>query len=166
MKCPNCKNKMNCTQSDYHYTESGLNNIYLSGIEIYHCSCGEEIISLPTVNQLHDLIAIDLIKQKHRLNGRELRFLRKNMGLTAKKLGGYLGIDNATISRWEKGSQPISSPHDRLFRLLYLNMRRVPQDEINAVIQKDFTSISDEQVETPPFMIPREKWSKTGICFQ
>jgi putative zinc finger/helix-turn-helix YgiT family protein len=166
MKCPNCKSKMMCRAGDYHYTESGLNNIYLSGIEIYHCPCGEEIINLPAVTQLHALIAFKLIKQRHPLNGKEIRFLRKNIGLTAKKLGEYIGIDNATISRWEKDAQPISSPHDRLLRLLYLNMKGIPQEEINTVIREDFAAISCEQVEPPPFMIPRERWSKTEICFQ
>ncbi|MBW1764937.1 MAG: type II toxin-antitoxin system MqsA family antitoxin [Deltaproteobacteria bacterium] len=165
MNCPNCKSEMICTLDDYQYIESGLDNVYLVGIEIHKCSCGEEIINLPAVAELHTLIALNLIKKKSSLNGNEIRFLRKNLGLTAKKLGEIIGIDNATISRWEKGSQLASNTHDRFLRLLYLNIKDIPPEEIRTLIQEDFVSISPGQVETPPFIIPREKWSKTDICF-
>jgi len=165
MKCPNCKSELTCASGDYHYKECGLDNVYLVGIEIHTCPCGEEVINLPMVAELHTLIALNLIKKKSALNGKEIRFLRKNLGLTAKKISEIIGIDNSTISRWENGTQAISNTHDRFLRLLYLNIKEIPPEKIRHLIQEDFAGISPEQIETPPFIIPREKWSKTDICF-
>ncbi len=114
---------------------------------------------------MHSLIALALIKKKSSLYGKEIRFLRKNLGLTAKRLSEIIGIDNATISRWENGTQTISNTHDRFLRLIYSNIKEIPAEKIKHLIQEDFSDISHEQIETPPFIIPREEWSQTDICF-
>jgi len=160
MKCPICKSEMECNQEFYNYVESGLENVQLDGIDVFRCSCGEEIINIPAVPELHSLIGLELIKKKSLLGNREIRFLRKNMGLTGKVLSKYIGVDNATLSRWENNSQTIDKSHDRLLRLIYSNIKGIPSDEIRHLIQEDFSYIKPEKMDMPLFIIPRECWSK------
>ena len=162
MKCLKCNSDMNCKESTHHYTESGLDYVYLKGIEIYTCDCGERIISIPSTPELHTLIAQFLLKKKALLNGKEIRFLRKNMGLTAKKLAGYIGVDNASISRWENDKSAITKPHDLLLRVVYASVKGIPSEEIKNIIEDDFKKIQPKQKKGIKRTISLDQWSKSG----
>ena len=159
MNCPVCNSETVCTQDTHKYTECGLDNVVLKGIDVCKCSCGEKFVSIPAMPQLHRLIAINLINKKSLLSGQEIRFLRKNMGLTATKLSKIIGVDNATISRWETGNQPITKPHDHLIRLVYSNIKGMPEDKIKHLIEEDFEEIEPEQKYIPEYIIP---WPPQG----
>lgn len=119
MKCHKCKTEMVCEKTVYHYRESGLEDVFLDGIDAHRCpNCDEEIISIPNVPELHNLIASILIEKDSPLTDVEIRFLRKNAGLSAIALSKYMGVDNATISRWENGKQEVIPSNDRLIRLI------------------------------------------------
>ncbi len=160
MNCPKCDSKTVRTHKAYHYTESGLDNIYLEGIDVYKCRCGEIVASIPKVPQLNSLIGLNLLKKKFLLNGKEIKYLRKNVGLTATKLSRYLGVDNATISRWENGTQNISKPHDHLLRLVYSSIKSLPAEEIKHLIEENFKEIEPKQKEFPKYKIP---WPQTEV---
>ena len=160
MKCLKCNSKMNCKESTHHYMESGLDYVYLKGIEIYTCDCGERIISIPSIPELHTTIGHFLLKKKALLNGKEIRFLRKNMGLTAKKLAGYIGIDNASISRWENDQSPSTHPHDLLLRVVYASIKCIPNDEIKNIIEDDFKNIQPKQKKITKRTISLDQWTK------
>ena len=153
MICPKCNSKTVVVKGKHHYTECGLDNVFLEGVNIYKCSCGEKLVSIPAMPQLHGLIGLHLLKKKSLLNGKEIRFLRKNMGLTATKLSGIIGVDNATMSRWENNNQLIDKSHDRLIRLIYSNIKDIPTNEIKHLIEEDFTEIEPEQKDMPPHII-------------
>jgi putative transcriptional regulator len=161
MKCLKCNSKMDCKESAHHYVESGLDYIFLKGIEVYTCKCGEKVISIPSIPELHTTIGRFLLKKKALLNGQEIRFLRKNMGLTAKKLAGYIGIDNASISRWENDKSPITKPHDLFLRVVYASIKGIPNDEIKNIIEDDFKKIQPKQKKTTKRTISRNQWSKS-----
>jgi transcriptional regulator with XRE-family HTH domain len=55
------------------------------------------------VGELHRAIANALAKKPFPLSGEEIRFLRKNIGIPAKKLAAVLGIAPETLSRIENG---------------------------------------------------------------
>ena len=164
MKCPRCKKAMDCRVGEHHYLESGLDDIILGGVEIYSCSCGEEVVSIPSVPKLHALIGQALIEKGSLLTGSEIRFLRKNVGLTGKRLADIMAVANATISRWESGAQAVSRSHDRLLRLLYASLRGLPPEKTRNLVEEDFSKISDEQLPLKPWMIPKDRWSKSGNC--
>ena len=163
MKCPICNSEMTCRTNTYHYRESGLDNIYLLGVEIYDCNCGEEFVSIPTIPELHTLIGLNLVKKNALLNGKEIKFLRKNMGMTAKKLSEYAGFNNATISRWENGTQTITKPHDLYLRLLYLNNKGIHTDTIRHLIEDSFPKVKLKPEETIKYTIPVQSKSQTTI---
>lgn len=102
----------------YHYTESGLNNIYLlNGFEVVNTPYGKAT-SVEDVEGLHKLIGSHLC-MKQKLTGEEFRFLRKEMGLSQSGLGKILGVTDQALAKWEKnGRVPLTA--DRFIRLLYL----------------------------------------------
>lgn len=175
-KCPQCGRRMRRTTVDrYKYVESGLSNVYLSGIAVYSCSCGEEILHLPSVEGLHWLIVEKLLKKPSQLRGEELRFIRKYVGLKATDLAKMLSVDPSTVSKWETDESKIGPANDKLFRLsltLYMSehLKEAVADwhrkaadayldflnEIRSLKTKDTdddtVSITSEELKNPPLM--------------
>src|SRR5262249_50969895 len=58
----------------------------------------------------------------YKLEGQDVRFLRKFLELTAEKFSRILSIDKAHMSRMENGAVPVSDQVDRLIRLIALSM--------------------------------------------
>ncbi|HUU40238.1 MAG TPA: type II TA system antitoxin MqsA family protein [Desulfatiglandales bacterium] len=164
MKCPACNKVMTCRTGEYHYTESGLNNVYLSGVEICECTCKEKMVAIPSVMELHRLIGIVLINKNTPLTGEEIKFLCKNMGISGKIFAEVIGIDKATLSRWENDNQVVLKSNDRLIRLAYSNVRGISKKEIKRLIEDKFREIKPEQKETSRFTIPVEQWAKQNMC--
>jgi putative transcriptional regulator len=153
MRCYNCGKDMSVKRGKHHYIESGLDNVYLLNIDFLECDCGEKMVCIPFVPELNKLIGKNIIKKQSPLNGKEIRFLRKNMGLKAQVLKEMLGVDNATISRWEKGTQKMSPSNDRLLRIIYANMMNVPKENIAQLITDGFRGIGSSNTVPPPYQI-------------
>ncbi|MGD9975879.1 MAG: type II TA system antitoxin MqsA family protein [Desulfatirhabdiaceae bacterium] len=152
MKCRKCKEQMTKTTDDHSYRESGLENILLQEIDIFRCDCGERVVSIPAMPELNAMIGRILVQKKSPLTGREIRFLRKNMGLTGKRLSEIMGVDNATISRWESDLQRPAKTHDHFFRLLYVTEKGVPTDQARQLIEAVFPKI-DPSISPMPNMV-------------
>lgn len=120
--CWNCGKKIKTIKDKpYHYTASGLNNVYLHGIVQYKCSnCGESGVEIPQIKALHRLIAKDIVCKKELMSGDEVRFLRKGLRMKSKDIADALSMDPSTYSRWENGKQEIAACHDKQMRLLYI----------------------------------------------
>jgi putative transcriptional regulator len=104
--------------SEYHYTESGLRNVWLvSGFEIIQTHYGEGV-AIHDVAGLHRAIGEALAK-KAWVTGSELRFLRKEMEMSQSALGRLLGVTDQSVAKWEKTSH-IPKTADRMIRLIYL----------------------------------------------
>lgn len=118
------------TQKPYHYLECGLDNVWLlNGFTIIDYE-GEEAISIDNIDGLHIAIASDLVKMPRKLKGQEIRFLRKELDLSQKRLGALLGRDEQTVAYWEKDqtSDPIA---DRFIRVLWLDVKQ--QNNLSAM---------------------------------
>ena len=102
----------------YHYIESGLKNIWLTnGFTVKKTPYGEAV-SIQDVEGLHRLIG-SIIAKRPKLTGPELRFLRKELGLSQKGLADFVGTSEQTVSLWERrGAVPKAA--DRLIKLAYL----------------------------------------------
>lgn len=103
----------------YHFVDSGLPNVYLSGIRYFRCECGQEMADIPAIKQLLNLIARDLVEKTSALSGAEIRFLRKRLGQRASDFSKQLGFEPETLSRIENDHLPASERTDKLIRLYY-----------------------------------------------
>lgn len=164
MKCPSCNKKMSCKPGKYHYNECGLDNVYLLGVEICKCSCGESTVTIPAIMELQNVIGMALVRKDTPLTGKEVKFLRKNIGISGKEFAEVLGIDKATVSRWENDNQVISKPNDRLIRLTYSNIKGISQKEIQQLIKDKFREIKTEKKTFPSFTFPVQDWADPSLC--
>ena len=64
----------------YRYTESGLDNVMIEGVNFLIEDAGEASISIPNINGLHKAIAGGIVRRPSGMTGRELRFLRTEIG--------------------------------------------------------------------------------------
>jgi DNA-binding transcriptional regulator YiaG len=102
----------------YHYTESGLQNVWLAnGYHVRKTAYGPAV-SIEDADGLHVAIGRSLARKSH-LTGTEFRFLRKELDLSQGRAAGLLGTTEQAVSLWErKGKIPRTA--DRMFRALYL----------------------------------------------
>ncbi len=120
----------------YRYTESGLTNVWLAnGYTIRKTKYGDGV-SIHNMDGLHRALARAL-SNKPRLTGTEVRFLRKEMGLSQRGLGELLGVTEQAVSLWERKGQ-LPKTADRLLRLIY-----VEHDRGNAPIRTTIQRIND-----------------------
>lgn len=168
MHCVDCGRVMHKTKGSYQYTESGVDNVYLKGVTIYKCECGEELPEIPHIEELHRVIAFEIVKSAVPLTGSELRFLRKQMAIRAVDLAALIGVDEVTVSRWEHDTKPVGSNNDRLIRFLFI---KKVEEELKALIGMDFlksilirlphkTMKPKEAFEPPVFNISVNQLSK------
>lgn len=113
---------------DHHYTESGLQNVVISGILIEVDDDGDEIITIPFVNDLHQVIALGIVSHPKGMSGDELRFLRSEMGLTQAELSALVHRDRQSIGRWERGEIEIDSSAEALVRRMAIEKLKLPAD--------------------------------------
>jgi putative transcriptional regulator len=103
----------------YHYTESGLDTVYLlNGYEIVKSARGTGV-KIQDVDGLHVAIGRSIIENKKKLSGSEFRFLRTELLMSQAALAQLLHVKELTIARWEKGQTKIPVTADATLRLLY-----------------------------------------------
>jgi len=103
----------------FHYKDCGLDNVWLkNGFNEIETEYGPAI-SIFNLEGLHSTIGMQIIECNALLNGKEIRFLRKEMDLSQKHLGEILGVSEESIRGWEKGRNKITAPSDKLIRILY-----------------------------------------------
>lgn len=118
----------------YHYTESGLDNVYLYNIQNIEDVQGEKVIYIPKINQLHKVIAQGIINKTGLLNNKEIRFLRTEMEMKQSELSNFLGKEAQAVGRWERGECVIDKTTDTLIRILTakilglaINIEKIPE---------------------------------------
>jgi len=135
--CPNCGKLQATSKGEYKYLESGLDNVIICDVEMIKCECGVESALIHGILALHEAIAICLLEKETHLTGKEIKFLRKEMGLKGKVFANLVGIDNATLSRWENDKSKPSTRADRLVRFLYATkMKPEKAEEIASITYK------------------------------
>lgn len=102
----------------YHYTESGLSNVYIEGLEFPVDDDGDEVIYIPFIAALHTEILRGIVLQKGTMNSEQIRFVRTELGMTQSDLGGLLGVTGLTVGRWERGENPMDKSNETLLRKL------------------------------------------------
>lgn len=103
------------------YDDCGLRNIWLANGYRYEEVDGHgRCLEIDDIEGLHRSIAHHLVHYRKRLSGAEIRFLRVEMGMSQKRLADSLGVDEQTISLWERSKRRPTVAGERMLRLLYL----------------------------------------------
>lgn len=150
MKCDICQGKIiTKTQQSYHYKECGLDNVYLKNVDVRMCeSCGEKNLRIPGILELHETIARGVALQPCPLRGPDIRFLRKQLGHSAKEWATFLRVDTSTLSRWENEQQEIGPQSDSLIRFLYFRLL----DEDKGKVTSDSVAAASAAVSDACFL--------------
>jgi putative zinc finger/helix-turn-helix YgiT family protein len=107
------------SREPHRYTITPSWAITLEGVEVRRCArCGYFEVSIERPEALHRTIAAAVIRKPTRLSGPELTFLRQQLDLNGRELADVLGVRNESVSRWERGREPIGPTVDRLVRAL------------------------------------------------
>lgn len=102
----------------YHYTESGLRNVWLENGVTQRKTAYGVATSIQDVDGLHKVIGRALAHKGH-LTGTEFRFLRKELDLSQHRLADLIGTTEQTVALWEKHGK-IPKTADRMLRAIYL----------------------------------------------
>lgn len=107
---------------NHHYTECGLQNVFIDGLEYVIDDDGDEIITIPAINELHRIIALGIVSHKHSMSGDELRFLRSEMGYTQSELAALVHHDRQSIGRWERSEFEMEGSAEAIIRRLAIEI--------------------------------------------
>lgn len=100
----------------YHYIESGLDNVFINGLEPIIDDEGDEVITINSIAALHVEIARGIVTRDGSMTGNELRFLRSEMGMTQMQLASVVNKEGQTVGRWERDEFPIDPNAETLIR--------------------------------------------------
>lgn len=130
----------------YHYTECGLDNVYLlSGFELETVD-GEEELFIHDIHGLHRAIGHIVATKTEPLKGAEIRYLRHMMNMSQTRLGDFLGVTYQTVLLWEKGD-PISKTAENYLRTIYMAWSNPEDTEVFEGI-KARTDLDAEEMVT------------------
>ena len=134
----------------YHFTASGLPNVYLVGIRYFRCECAKELADIPAIKGLLNFISRDLVEKDSSLSGGEIRFLRKRLGKKASDFAKQIGLEPETLSRIENGHLQASERTDKFIRLYYAVASKDPV--LMGQLQKDLDArlMRWQRVTLPP----------------
>lgn len=103
----------------YHYTECGLDNVWLeNGYTIHDTPYGKGV-SISDADGLDKAVAMCLTKKPGRVTGKEFRFLRTLLGLAQHNLADMMGVTEQSISLWERTGK-VPKQGDAAMRLIVL----------------------------------------------
>lgn len=89
--------------------------------------------------------------QKSPLSGKEIRFLRKHMAMKAIEFAKRVGVDNATVSRWENDKENPADAADRAIRLSCA-VRLGYYEEAKQIFEDIFPEIGPNNPRVPIFI--------------
>jgi DNA-binding transcriptional regulator YiaG len=135
--------------SAYRYAESGLDNIIIEGVQFLADDNGEDCITIPNVNGLHKAIATGIVTRRASMSGRELRFLRTEMGMTQAELAAMLHRESLQVSRWERAESPLDANAETIIRLYAIQELKLP----DTPDVREVAGWCVPSAQTPPLVI-------------
>jgi len=92
--------------------------VWIEGIQLLTDDEGDEVLTIQNINGLHKAIVHGIVGSNGAMDGKELRFLRTEMGLTQAEMGKILQKEALTVGRWERGETPLDPNADTIIRLV------------------------------------------------
>lgn len=138
-KCLACGTEMNERLENVKYDEAGL-GVTLINVPVNTCpKCGEREVGVRSMESLHKQMAKMVAEKQQRLMPNEIRFLRKYLGFSSADFADTIGVDKATVYRWqnEEDPQQMSLPVEKFLRFLALNEKPVDAYPLKEMATKD-----------------------------
>lgn len=110
---------MEMRRSDVDYPESGLSNVQLMNVPVWTCEESHREIEIPATEELHDLLAELIVRKPGPLSASEVRFVRRQLKLSAKEFGARIGLSQVHVSRIENGKRRVPRATNLLLRLFF-----------------------------------------------
>lgn len=105
---------------EYSTKDFGIPLVLINAVDQEYCEqCNEALdFNIPNTEGLIAAAAIYRVKLPQKLTGDEIRFVRKALKLSAKKLAEVLSASAETVSRWENDKLAMGPSAEKLFRIL------------------------------------------------
>lgn len=113
------------SEASYRYRACGLDNVFIHGMRPVVDDEGDEVYEIPNINGLHRAIAREIVLHERALTGKELRFLRTEIGWTQAELAKLIHKGPLTVGRWERGEIAIDANANTLIRLLAIEILKL-----------------------------------------
>jgi transcriptional regulator with XRE-family HTH domain len=137
----------------YKYDCSGISVVLTNSV--FEFSCEKCLAKFEIIRDLEGLgaaIAVGRVLSPVKLNGKEIRFLRKALGLKAMELASKIETTPETLSRYEQDKMPIGLKYERQLRMLVAATlsKKVPAINIDmlSILSMEISPIRN-QVEVP-----------------
>jgi DNA-binding transcriptional regulator YiaG len=113
--------KLASPESPYHYVNSGLSNVYLSGVKYRVCSvCNLQEADIPSLKLLLEAIARAIVEKQSRLIGPEVRFLRKRLQKKQTEFATLLDLTSQRLSTIENSPRAeMEELREKFLRVVY-----------------------------------------------
>lgn len=133
-ECTNCGQLAPVVKGSCRFDQLGI-PVRLCRIDLVKCAnCGNVDPIIPNIDGLMDCLALAVIFKPYKLNGHDVRFLRKYLGKNQDEFANLLPVDTTTLSKWETDLQIIGKKSDRLIRLLTLNVSERLEEPKNKIM--------------------------------
>ena len=127
----------------YHYTECGLDDVYLMNGFEWSESVRGRTIAIRDIDALHRAIGAHLSRHKKNLSGKDMRFLRREMLMSQATLAHLLDVSEQTVHRWEAEKSAFPRAAEALVRRLYLEHGSVEEEKLRDSLNR-IADIEDE----------------------
>jgi transcriptional regulator with XRE-family HTH domain len=153
--------KMSRDLEPYQYLGSCLSHVYLVGVG-YPADGRTGLLpaEIPGLPALHDALAQALLEKRACLTGDELRFLRKRLRMPSKEFAALVGLTSEQYSRVENGAT-VRPTVDRLVRLLYAAMMKLPADLLEGVARAARTEGQNDDARIVASQDEERRWVVT-----
>jgi DNA-binding transcriptional regulator YiaG len=139
------------------YKGCGLDGIYLlNGYEYWEHE-GDSYINISDIDGLHNAIGRYLVSNRKSLSPKEIRFLRKTMGLTQAELAAKLGNNSQSVARWEKGECEIPGASEKLLRATFL---------ASLIREEDLVALKELLLNALPELDERDELKPKSVQFR
>ncbi|WP_420943150.1 type II TA system antitoxin MqsA family protein [Archangium gephyra] len=149
-KCLTCGTPMKGTRENIKDDLIGLDGVTLKGVMVYRClKCGERLLGIHKIVEMHRQLAMAVARRREKLGPKEIRFLRKYLGLSSKDFADKMGVDKTTVSKWERvdAPAPMGQPAERLLCLMVMVDKPVeeyPLEETGLVEARPLRMVLEE----------------------
>lgn len=116
----------------------------------FDAATGEQLsYEIPDLDGLLRAVVIERLLTNRKLSGKDVRFVRKVLGLTQRELSEKIDIVPEHLSRIETGTHPLTPGSEKLLRLYALGAAvRVHNADVDPKLKVQFEEVSQRVFDT------------------